>query len=220
MSWRFYGGLVMTRMFEVLGFLFFSVLMTINVHAQSLKTGDLIFQMSQSKQSAAIKEAQGSPYTHMGILIQEGKKWYVYEAVQPVKKTEISKWIARGKDKHFVVKRMDKKVLDLSTAENRDKLIAELDKFAGSDYDLFFEWTEEKIYCSELVYKAIERGFGVTIGNLQKIGDLNLEGPNVKALIKEREKQMGHPVDLEEPIITPVSMYDDSRLEVIATYSK
>ncbi len=55
--------------------------------------GDMIFQTSQSGQSLAIQYATHSKYTHCGLLFNDNGKWYVYEAVQPVKKTLFKDWI-------------------------------------------------------------------------------------------------------------------------------
>ena len=58
-----------------------------------LKQGDIIFQTSLSSQSQAIQLATNSPYSHMGILFQESGKWFVFEAIQPVKMTPLDTWI-------------------------------------------------------------------------------------------------------------------------------
>ena len=71
-----------------------------------LKTGDIIFQTSQSSQGKAIQLASHSLYSHVGILYEENSIFYVYEAVQPVKMTLLDEWIARGKEGHYVVKRL------------------------------------------------------------------------------------------------------------------
>jgi hypothetical protein len=70
------------------------------------KAGDIIFQSSVSPQCDAIKQATQSAYTHCGIIFQWKDSWMVFEAVQPVKRTKIEDFIARGKDQHYVVKRL------------------------------------------------------------------------------------------------------------------
>ena len=71
-----------------------------------LKDGDLIFQTSRSSQSKAIQLATNSKYSHCGIVFKEGDSFYVFEAVQPVKRTPLAEWIARGEKGEFVVKRL------------------------------------------------------------------------------------------------------------------
>lgn len=71
-----------------------------------LKDGDIIFQTSLSLQSKAIQFATDSKYSHCGIIFKNKGKYYVYEAIQPVKQTPLDKWIERGKDGKFVTKRL------------------------------------------------------------------------------------------------------------------
>ena len=61
-----------------------------------IKNGDLIFQTSLSGQSKAIQLATKSKYSHCGLIYKDGNDFYVFEAVQPVKRTPLDKWIARG----------------------------------------------------------------------------------------------------------------------------
>lgn len=72
----------------------------------NLNNGDIIFQTSKSSQSKAIQLATESKYSHMGIIYKNGDKYFVYEAVQPVKLTPLKEWINRGKNRHYVVKRL------------------------------------------------------------------------------------------------------------------
>lgn len=81
-----------------------------------LKNGDLIFQTSLSGQSKAIQVATKSKYSHCGIIYKDGKKLYVFEAVQPVKRTPLDKWIARGQDGKYVIKRLINADQDLTSA--------------------------------------------------------------------------------------------------------
>ena len=80
-------------------------------------------------------------------------------------------------------------------------------------YDSLFEWSDDKVYCSELVWKAFDRGANVQIVTPQHIGDLDLFWPPVKALIKARLP--GKSPDLEEPIVTPGHLHDSELLETI-----
>lgn len=62
---------------------------------QKVKIGDIIFQTSKSNQSKAIQLATNSKYSHMGIIYKINGQVFVYEAVQPVKLTALTKWINR-----------------------------------------------------------------------------------------------------------------------------
>jgi len=113
------------------------------------QNGDIIFQTSTSGQNKAIQIATGSKYSHMGIIYKQGDNFFVYEAVQPVKLTPINDWIKRGEYEHFVVTRI-KDSENLLTLETLTKMKQIGEKYNGKDYDLYFEWSDSKIYCSEV----------------------------------------------------------------------
>jgi len=122
-----------------------------DVSAADLQEGDIIFQTSLSAQSRAIQLATHSPYSHMGIVFRSANGWHVLEAVQPVKYTPLEKWIQRGKDAHYVVKRLkDPSVL---TPEVLGRMKTAGKAMLAKPYDLAFSWSDDKIYCSELVWK-------------------------------------------------------------------
>lgn len=59
--------------------------------------GDVIFHVSKSSQSAAIKIGTLSRYSHCGIIIIKNGKPYVLEAENGVELTPMSKWLKRGR---------------------------------------------------------------------------------------------------------------------------
>lgn len=177
--------------------------------------GDLIFHQSQSAQGPALSESTHSKWTHVGIIIKNDNHWVVYESIGPVQFTDLNKFIARGKDGKYVVKRVRKDFIDLTQNMNRELLIRELNKFFNFPYDIFFEWSDNKIYCSELVWKGFYNAFGKSPGIVQTLGDLDLSGPSIKRLIEERIKLKKSQINLLEPIITPISIMNSENLEVV-----
>ena len=101
------------------------------------------------------------------------------------------------------------------TPSQKQVLRDEIGKMIGGNYDLYFEWSDDLIYCSELVFKAFVTATGVEHGTLQKFKDLKLDGPYVKELIRRRIQNTGRTLNLEEPIVTPVSQMLDSDLKLI-----
>lgn len=180
--------------------------------AKSIRNGDLIFQTSRSGQSQAIQQATGSKYSHCGIIYNNKGKFYVFEAIQPVKSTPLDEWIARGDGGHFVIKRL-KNAEAILTPQTIAKMKEEGDKFAGKNYDLTFEWSDDKIYCSELIWKIYERAAGIEIGDLQKLGDFDLSSAAVKNKMKER---YGNKIPLNELVISPAAIFESELLEEIA----
>ena len=131
------------------------------------QNGDIIFHTSTSGQSKAIQIATGSKYSHMGIIYKQGDDFFVYEAVQLVKLTPLNDWINRGENGHYVVKRI-KNSEKLLTPETVAKMKQIGETYAGKECDLYFEWSDSRIYCSELVWKIYKEAIGVEIGELKK----------------------------------------------------
>lgn len=175
-------------------------------HAEpALKDGDLIFHTSRSAQSLAIQHATGSRYSHMGVVVWRRGKPFVFEAVKTVRLTPLAAWIARGEGGHFVAKRL-RQPLD---AASRAKLQRTAAAFVGRPYDLSFEWSDARIYCSELVWKLYERALGIRIGALQRLRDFKLDDPAVRSKLVER---YGNKVPLDEPVISPAAMFESDLL--------
>ncbi len=172
--------------------------------AGDIEDGDIIFHRSQTRQSVAISAATHSKYTHMGIIFHDDGIPYVYEAVQPVRKTPLDEWIKRGKDGHYVIKRV--KDLDTSTLPAVRK---EISKMLGKDYDWLFDWSDSRIYCSELVWKAYDRASGIQVGELKKLKNFDLDHKVVRTIMKER---YGNNVPLDMKVISPSDMFDSKLL--------
>ena len=177
------------------------------------QNGDIIFQTSTSSQSKAIQLATHSKYSHVGLIYFNVEKndFFVYEAIQPVKITPFNEWVNRGKDGRYVVKR-------LINAENilTEKVIHNLKIFgkiyAGKDYDSYFGWDDNKIYCSELVWKLYKNAVNLELGELQELGDFDLSDPIVKAKLTER---YGENIPLDEKVISPAAIYNSDLLETV-----
>lgn len=182
-------------------------------HAAALKDGDIVFHTSRSAQSVAVQRATGSRYSHMGIVLLRGGKPYVFEAVQTVRYTPLAQWTARGNGGHYVAKRQ-RNADALLTPGAIARLHAKTSDFEGRPYDLTFEWSDGRIYCSELVWKLYQRALGVRIGELQKIREFNLNDPAVRAKMRER---YGDRVPMDEPVISPVAMFDSPLLTTVET---
>ncbi len=182
---------------------------------EKIKDGDIIFQSSQSRQCEAIRIATNSKFSHCGIIyINNGKK-YVYEAVQPVKLTPLENWIKYGQNNAFVVKRL-KKASQILTASTLTKMKSYGNQFKNKNYDLYFEWSDAKIYCSELVWKIYKNGAGIELCRLESLKNFNLTNPKVVAILAER---YGNHIPLEEKVVAPSQIADSPLLEtVIDTY--
>ncbi len=176
----------------------------------SFLNGDIIFQSSNSGQSKAIQLATHSVYSHCGILFQENGEWMVYEAVQPVVKTPFESWIKRGDNAHYLVKRLKNRA-DLPSKQ-LDSVYSVCQSFLGKDYDIYFNWSDDEIYCSELVWKAYQRGAGIEIGKRDPLKNMDLSHPEVKRIMKQR---YGNEVPYDEWMISPGAIFDSELLVTI-----
>ncbi|GMV29785.1 MAG: hypothetical protein AMXMBFR59_19100 [Rhodanobacteraceae bacterium] len=176
-----------------------------------LRDGDIIFHTSRSAQSVAVQRATHSRYSHMGMILHRDGKPYVFEAVSTVRFTPLAQWTARGEGGRYVVKRWrdaDTRLDEAGSARLREQAQA----MAGRRYDLAFEWSDERIYCSELVWKAYERAFGIRIGETRRLADFDLTDPVVRVKLRER---YGATIPLQETVISPQAMFDSPLLTTI-----
>ena len=171
--------------------------------------GDVIFQSSQSNQSKAIEQATNSPYSHVGIIFIKNGKPYVFEAASKVIYTPLDKWINRGKNKTYVIKRLKNHSLSQQEITSL-KQVAH--KFENKPYDIWFGWDDKYIYCSELVWKIYNRALKLKIGQLQTIKDFNLSSPVVKQKLKER---YGNNIPYQETVISPVAIFNSPLLSTV-----
>ena len=190
------------------GFQFFSQIKSDN---NEFMSGDIIFQTSESNQSKAIQIATKSRYSHMGIIYLQDNEYYVFEAVQPVKLTLLTDWIKRGENEHYVVKRL-KNSKEVLTSEKLSDMKVIGNRFLGKNYDLYFEWSDERIYCSELVWKIYKEALGIELGELETLQDFDLTNEAVTEKLRER---YGNNIPKNELVISPASMFKSEKLQTI-----
>ncbi|MCX8640244.1 YiiX family permuted papain-like enzyme [Gilliamella sp. B3172] len=168
--------------------------------------GDIIFQSSQSNQSKAIELATKSPYSHMGIIFIKNGKPYVFEAASKVVYTPFDKWVNRGKNRQYIIKRLKDHALSQKEIANLKRVAH---SFENKPYDIWFGWDDKYIYCSELVWKIYNKALNLKIGQLQRIKDFNLSAPAVKQKLTER---YGDKIPYQETVISPIAIFNSPLL--------
>jgi hypothetical protein len=140
-------------------------LITINAYSverdkdgTTLREGDIVFQMSKSKQSPLIQLATLSPWSHCGIIVYKGKDPYVLEASNVVKLTPLHVWADKGRISLWKQVRVLKNCPKISYK-----------KYLGQPYDLAFKFNNGKMYCSELVYTIYKEQFGIELCKPRKL---------------------------------------------------
>lgn len=176
-----------------------------------MRSGDIIFQTSLSGQSKAIQIATRSTLSHCGLVLKDGDNFYVVEAVQPVQRTSLDKWIARGEGGKYVIKRLVN-ASQVVTPEILARMKQIGESYIGKNYDGTFEWSDDKMYCSELVWKIYQRATGIEIGALQKLSDFDLKHEAVKRKLMER---YGDKIPANEIVISPAAMFDSMLLTTV-----
>ncbi len=172
--------------------------------------GDIIFQTSKSRQCEAVKMATHSDISHCGILFSEKGLWYVLEAVEPVQVISLSEFIRRGTGQHYQIKRL-KHVYNLSNTikvamTNQGK------KWIGKHYDIYFNWSGDELYCSELVWKLYKNIAHIELCKLRKLKEYDLNDNLVGQMMNER---YGINIPYDEHMVAPSDIYTSDKLELI-----
>jgi hypothetical protein len=100
--------------------------------------------------------------------VQRGDDWRVIEAIGPVKETKLTAWMAQGRDDAFVAYRLRPPLADRIPA-----IITAAERYEGRPYDIHYDMDDGKIYCSELLYKAVRDATGRKLGKIRKLGELH-----------------------------------------------
>jgi len=175
-----------------------------SLNTTDLRSGDILFQAMRGGQSEAIALATGSKWTHVGIVFRENDKWIVYEAVGPVKATPLDEWVKHGTNGHYVAKRW----MDADAQLGSEATVAlrhAADRFMGLAYDWQFGWSDETIYCSELVWKMYAEALNIELCKPTPMRDHALGSEVVQRTIRER---YGSTPPLDELMIGPGALFD------------
>lgn len=172
----------------------------------SLREGDIVFSASAAGQGEAIIAATGSIYTHCGIVFQKDGKLMVLEAVQPVGTVSLEDFKSRGKPGTFAARRLKSPVTPEAYRHAREWAEAQI----GKNYDIRFQWGDDKLYCSELVWK-IYRQAGVELCSARRFRDYDLQKPSVRKIIDERFGGMER-VPMDEKVVAPSDLAASSLL--------
>lgn len=183
------------------------ILFFTNCSSQEFKDGDIIFHTSRSSQSKMLQIATNSNITHVGVIFFKSGKPYVFEAVNPVKSTPLREFINRGVGSKYSIKRTK-----TSISNSELKIMMEYCKRQiGKPYDLKFEWSDSKIYCSELVWKIYHYA-GIHLCDIKTFSDFNLNRPIVKKTIQSRYNGK---FNINEPVVAPIDIYNSDKLKIV-----
>lgn len=159
---------------------------------EKLKEGDMIFHTSTSNQSPLIQYATGSHLTHCGIIIEKKDGLYVLEASKTLCLTPLDKFINRGKESKWWVKRVVDKPIKIKYQH-----------LLGRKYDLSFKKDNNLFYCSELLYNIYKNQLGIELCKYRKVSEYNL------LFLKGKMKKRG--INENQLVVAPVDIYNSDK---------
>ena len=167
-----------------------------------VREGDVIFQTSKSQQSPLIQIGTRSKITHCGIIVMRGGKPYVLETLKTLVLTPLDKFIARGEDGKYWIKRSSKENIKIKYA-----------KYLGKPYDLAFKFDNGRFYCSELVYDIYQKQLGIQLAEPRQVKDYLILFTDRLPKLKRAMKRRG--ISKEQYAIAPVDIFNSNYLESV-----
>lgn len=171
--------------------------------------GDVVFQsLPHGPLVNAIEGVTHSPYSHCGLVAHEDGGWYVYEALGKVGRTPLYDWWTRGRGRALAVYRL---------SDDYQPVVPQMLHYArglvGRPYDVHYSMDDERIYCSELVFKAFRAATGEPLGELVRFGDLDWKP--YQRLIEHIEDG---PVPVDRQMIPPRQLSEATQLREVCRF--
>ncbi len=157
------------------------------------KLKEIVFQISNSKQSPLIAAATASQWTHCGVIVMKSGEPYVLEASSVVKLTSWHQWKKRGKGGITSMKRYTEKPIKIH-----------YNQYLSKPYDLSFKFNNGKWYCSELVYDIYLKQLGVKLCEPRPISDYHTAGKT-----KEMKKRG---ISMNQLAVAPSDLFNSKLL--------
>ena len=167
-----------------------------------VREGDVIFQTSQSEQSPLIQIGTRSKISHCGIIVMRGGKPYVLETLRTLVLTPLDKFIARGEEGKYWIKRSKKENIKIRYSN-----------YLGKRYDLAFKFDNGRYYCSELVYDIYKKQLGIELAEPRQVKDYLILFTDRLPKIKRAMKRRG--ISKEQYAIAPVDIFNSGHLESV-----
>ena len=169
---------------------------------KEVREGDVIFQTSQSQQSPLIQIATRSKISHCGIIVMKNGKPYVHETLKTLVVTPLDKFIARGEDGKYWLKRSKKENIKIKYGS-----------YLGKPYDLAFKFDNDKFYCSELIYDIYKNQLDIELCKPKRISEYLILGTDKLPQIENAMKKRG--ITKEQYAVAPVDIFESDYLETV-----
>lgn len=151
-----------------------------------LRTGDLLFQKVNKNDSLT----SDSTYNNIGIAFIDGDNYALLETSEQVQYVSIRQWVENGNNNDYVVKRL-RKADSLLTNSGIQDLRKEARNKIMKKYDNSNDWSDDKMYNAELIWKMYKRSFDIELGALDTIKTDSIKRLKIKpSAIFNSEKLM------------------------------
>ncbi|MCR9055042.1 YiiX/YebB-like N1pC/P60 family cysteine hydrolase [Phaeodactylibacter xiamenensis] len=192
-----------------------------------LKAGDILFQDSDCGPFCESIEKvtfgiQGSKFSHVGMVAPKGKgEFVVLEAITAgVVETPLDSFFMRSFDEEnnskVAVGRMKKKYEHLIP-----KAIDFARKRLGAAYDEVFDISNDKYYCSELIYNAFKYANNDRpIFQLQAMTYVDPETDSIFPIWEDYFQELNVPVPEGQPGLNPGGMSMSTYIDIVYFYGK
>ena len=167
-----------------------------------LREGDIVFRGT----NPTVAGLTLSKWTHCGILVKENGKWMVYEAIGLFKKTPLREWKRHDKPCFFRVMRPKQPLTSAQLQQIRRRCAG----LSGRRYDHAYRWSDDKQYCSELVWKAYHAA-GIDLSTPRKASTFLsfklLPDKTINRIVKKKG------ISLDEPMVSPSGLINSKYLK-------
>ena len=147
-----------------------------------------------------IQIATQSTISHCGIIIIKDGKPYVLETLKTLVLTPLDKFIARGKDGKYWLKR-----------SNKENIKIKYGSYLGKPYDLAFQFDNDKFYCSELIYDIYKNQLDIELCEPKKVSDYLILGTGKIPQIEKAMKKRG--IAKDQYAVAPVDVFESVYLK-------
>lgn len=180
------------------------------IRPEEYKNGDILFIKCKSDLSSPIQLATRSEYTHCAMFWSIKNKPFVVEAYSEVELTPFHQFMQNREGKLLLVKRL-KNHLHYFTKEVERAIEAQWFNWMAKPYDGYFRWSDDRLYCSELVYKLYLKA-GFQLCSPKTLDQYALDSPEVKA---ELETRYNGRVPMHEFMVAPVDLVHSKHLDTL-----
>lgn len=140
-----------------------------------LRTGDLLFQKVNKNDSLTSDTA----YNNIGIAFTDGDNYALLETSDQVQYVSIRQWVENGNNNDYVAKRL-RNADSLLTSSGIQSLRKEARNNIMKKYDNSNDWSDDKMYNSELVWKMYKQTFNIELGTLDTIKVDSTKRPEIR----------------------------------------